>query len=124
MTKIRGITVPKTISIQEDKVKVFVANPILERDYEAVEGQLDQHRAYVVVGKADRATLDRISTENKVWVEFDDGSGDHALMEISATRDIQDPDFAAAGLIEFTASLTVLDEKVFNPLVFNPVVFA
>jgi hypothetical protein len=121
--KIRGITVPKTISIQEDKVKAVIATPILNRDYDSVEGELDQHLMYVIVGKADRATLDRINIENKVWVEFDDGTAEHALMEISARRDIGDPDFTAGNLIQFTATLLVT-QGVFHHPVFNPVVFA
>jgi hypothetical protein len=122
--KIRGSTIPKVLMIQENKVKVVVETSILKRDKEAVDGDLTQHTQYVIDGKASRQTLDQISREGKVWVEFDDGTVGHALMELSTTRDLQDPELLARNLIQFQADLIVVEEEVFNHLKFNPVVFA
>ena len=123
MTKLRGITIAKILSIQEDQIKIIIEGPILKRDYETVEALLDQHRTFVIIGKTDRATLDRINSQPLVWVEFDDGTGARAFMEISTMRDLVDPDFSAKGLLQFEANLLVTERDVFNHLKFNPVVF-
>jgi hypothetical protein len=122
--KIRGVTIQKVLVIQDDKVKVLIETPIVNAPFEAVEGQLDEHQRFTITGTIDRATLDLISPEAKVGVEFDDGTVCHALIEISSMRDPEDPEFTSKNRLQFQANLLVVEEEVFNHLKFNPAVFA